>query len=112
MSTYFVRPKEPTVLSHKEYYELTPTNLLLSSAVRPQLLTHISGDTLTPVLTQVPIAHVIPEILDIDRFSVAVSSALSSFPLLAGRLVRPNIPGNPWAVRPFDFLPHLDLTMK
>ena len=54
---------------------------------------------LTPGSGQVPTAHVIPEILDIERFNVALGNALSSFPHLAGRLVRPDIPDAPWMVR-------------
>ena len=52
-----------------------------------------------PVL-QVPTAHIIPEILDIERFNVALAEALSSFPLPAGRLVRPDAPDATWKVRP------------
>jgi len=37
MLTYLVKPREPTVLSHKEYHEISPTNLLLSAIVRPSL---------------------------------------------------------------------------
>ena len=53
----------------------------------------------TLTLEQVPTAYVIPEILDVERFNVALSEALSSFPLLAGRLVRPDTPDVPWKVR-------------
>jgi len=42
--------------------------------------------------------HVIPELLDIERFNIALAKALSSFPLPAGRLVRPDTPDTPWAV--------------
>ena len=41
----------------------------------------------------------IPEILDVERFNVALSETLSSFPLLAGRLVRPDAVDAPWKVR-------------
>ena len=38
MATYFVKPKEPTVFGHKEYHQMSPTNLKLSAVVRLQLL--------------------------------------------------------------------------
>ncbi|KAF9647752.1 hypothetical protein BDM02DRAFT_2523331 [Thelephora ganbajun] len=79
MPTYFVKLREPTAFSHKEYHEISSTNLLLSSVV--------------------PTVHVIPEILDVERFNVALSKALSSFPHLAGRLVRPDTPDAPWKIR-------------
>ena len=50
------------------------------------------------VLAQIPAAHVIPEILDVEKFNVALGKALSSFPLLAGRPVRPTTPDAPWKV--------------
>jgi len=34
MSSYLIKPREPTVLSHKEYHELSPTNLMVSAVVR------------------------------------------------------------------------------
>ena len=34
MSNYLIKPREPTVLSHKEYHELSSTNLMLPSVVR------------------------------------------------------------------------------
>ena len=33
MSSYFIKPKEPTVLNHKEYHELSSTNLMVSEVV-------------------------------------------------------------------------------
>ena len=36
MPSYLIKPREPTVLSHKEYHELSSTNLLLSTAVSPR----------------------------------------------------------------------------
>jgi len=47
----------------------------------------------------VPNAQIIPELLDIGRFNAALSKALSSFPLLAGRLVRPDSLEAPWRIR-------------
>ena len=44
--------------------------------------------------------------LDVERFNVALSNTLSSFPLLAGRLVRPDTPHAPWKVC-FLFFPPL-----
>ena len=41
MQRYLVKPREPTVLSHKEYHEVSSTNLLLSLAVRPPFLSDI-----------------------------------------------------------------------
>jgi len=79
MPSYLVKPKEPTVFGHKEYHELSSSNLMLSAVV--------------------PTAHIIPEILDIERFNVALSEALSSFPLPAGRLVRPDTPDATWMIR-------------
>jgi len=37
MQSYLVKPREPTVLSHKEYHEISSTNLLLSRVVSPPL---------------------------------------------------------------------------
>jgi len=79
MPSYLIKPREPTVLSHKEHHEISSTNLILS----------------VTVVT----AHIIPGDLDIERFGVALSKALSRFPHLAGRLVRPNTPDAPWAIR-------------
>ena len=105
MPSYLIKPREPTVLSYKEYHELSSTNLLLSMAVSPPQTTHSEG-TLTPgPVGQVPTAHIIPEILDIERFNLALAEALSSFPLPAGRLVRPTVPDEPWTVRPCFFPP-------
>ena len=33
MSSYLIKPREPTVLSHKEYHELSSTNLMVSEVV-------------------------------------------------------------------------------
>jgi len=33
MASYLIKPREPTVLSHKEYHELSSSNLQLSSVV-------------------------------------------------------------------------------
>ena len=99
MASYLIKPREPTVLSHKAYQELSPTNLLLGAVVGT-LLPNDMPQTLTPgPVQQVPTVHVIPGILDIERFNVALSEALSRFPLPAGRLVRPDTPGAPWKVR-------------
>ena len=48
MPIYFVKPKEPTVLSHKEYHELSSTDLLLSWTVSPPLHITYPKATLTP----------------------------------------------------------------
>ena len=40
--SYFIKPREPTVLSPKEYHEISPTNLLLSAAVRLSLPNDVS----------------------------------------------------------------------
>ena len=48
MPIYFVKPKEPTVLSHKEYHELSSTDLLLSWTVSPPLHMIYPKATLTP----------------------------------------------------------------
>ena len=37
MPSYLIKPREPTVLSHKEHQELSSTNLLLSMEVSPPL---------------------------------------------------------------------------
>ena len=34
MPSYLIKPREPTVLSHKEYHEISSTNLLLPLVVR------------------------------------------------------------------------------
>ena len=36
MANYLIKPKEPTILSHKEYHELSSPNLMLSAVVRQQ----------------------------------------------------------------------------
>ena len=41
MSAYLIKPREPTVLSHKEYHELSSTNLLVPLVVRLLLLNGI-----------------------------------------------------------------------
>ena len=46
MPRYLVKPREPTVLSHKEYHELSPTDLLLSWTVSPPLPNDERGATL------------------------------------------------------------------
>ena len=53
--------------------------------------------------------HIVPELLEIERFDIALADTLSSFPLLAGRLVRPDTPDTPWAVclHFLHFLPFL-----
>ena len=61
---------------------------------------------------QVPTVHVIPEILDIERFNIALGGALSSFPLIAGRLVRPDTPDAPWMVRRYFLSPCFELTLQ
>ena len=99
MQRYLVKPTEPTILSHKEYHEVSSINLLLSWTVSLQLQNDIRGATLTPTREQVPTSNVVPEILDIERFNVALSKTLSSFPHIAGRLVRPDTPDAPWKVR-------------
>ena len=38
MSSYLIKPREPTALLHEEYYELPSTNLLVPLVVRPPLL--------------------------------------------------------------------------
>jgi len=48
MPTYLVEPREPTVLSHKEYHELSSTDLLLSWTVSPPLRMTCLDATLTP----------------------------------------------------------------
>jgi len=114
MASYLIKPREPTVLSHKAYQELSPTNLLLGAVVRPLLLNDMPR-TLTPgPVRQVPTVHVIPGILDIERFNVALSEALSRFPLPAGRLVRPDTPDAPWKVRSrlVSLSPYLEITTE
>ena len=49
---------------------------------------------------QFPTVHIVPELLDVERFNIALAEALSNFPLPAGRLVRPDTPDAPWAVCP------------
>ena len=104
MASYLIKPREPTVLSHKEYHELSSTNLLLSAVVscRPRIIWSKTVLNTNPgPVRQVSTAHIIPspEIFDIEKFNIALSEALSSFPLPAGRLVRPDTPGAPWKVR-------------
>lgn len=41
MPNYLVKPREPTVLSHKERYEISSTDLLLSFMVRPPTLCNV-----------------------------------------------------------------------
>ena len=109
MQRYLVKPTEPTILSHKEYHEVSSINLLLSWTVSLQLQNDIRGATLTPTREQVPTSNVVPEILDIERFNVALSRTLSSFPHIAGRLVRPDTPDAPWKVR-YRFISSLALS--
>ena len=99
MPSHVIKPREPTVLSHKEYHGLSPNNLLVSKAVRLllQIIWLETALNYGPV-QQVPTAHIIPEILDIERFNIALGETLSSFPLPAGRLVRPDTPDAPWKV--------------
>ena len=101
MLSYLIKPVEPTILNHKGYHELSSTDLLPSLVVRPPLPKYMSKATLTPGLVeQLSTMHVVPELLDVKRFNIALAEALSSFPLLAGRLVRPDRPDAPWAVCP------------
>jgi len=107
MPVYLVKPKEPTVLGHKKYHEISSTNLLLGLTVRPLPPDDMPEATLTPSLVeQFSTIHIVPEILDVERFNTALAEALSSFPLPAGRLVRPGTPNTPWAVRS-GFIPSL-----
>jgi len=113
MSSHLVKPKEPTILSHKEYHEISSANLLLFMTVRHRSQMTCPEVTLTPGLVeQIPTVHVIPEVLDIERFDVALSDALSSYPLFAGRLVRPDTPDTPWKVRPYSLFPFPQLTTE
>ena len=48
MPSYSIKPREPTVLSHKEYHELSSNNLLLSAAVSPHSQMIYQEATLTP----------------------------------------------------------------
>jgi len=48
MPNYFIKPREPTVLSHKEYHELSSNNLLLASAVSCHAEMIYCEATLTP----------------------------------------------------------------
>ena len=41
MSSYLIKPDEPTILNHKEYHELSSTDLLPSVVVSPRLPNHI-----------------------------------------------------------------------
>ncbi|EJD45496.1 hypothetical protein AURDEDRAFT_165359 [Auricularia subglabra TFB-10046 SS5] len=70
-----LRAVTPGVLSSREFYELPPTDLLLC----------------VPLET----AIVVPGPIDISRLKSALQSALSYFPLFAGRLERC---GNAWRV--------------
>jgi len=110
MASHLVEPREPTILSHKEYHELSSTNLLLPAVVscHSQIIWPETTLNRGPV-QQVPTAHIIPEILDIERFNIALGESLSSFPLPTGRLVRPDRPDAPWRVH-LCFLPPLPRT--
>ena len=62
--------------------------------------------TLIPGLVeQFSTVHIVPEFLDVERFNIALTGALSSFPLPAGRLVRPPTPDAPWMVCPCFLFP-------
>jgi len=46
--SYLIKPREPTVLSHKEYHELSSTNLLLALVVRPPIPNDMSRSYANP----------------------------------------------------------------
>jgi len=48
MPGYLIKPREPTVLSHKEYHELSSGNLTLSAVVRLPFLNDVPEIALTP----------------------------------------------------------------